>query len=186
MQIRDRVKEFRRIRADQLRPNPRNWRHHPPLQRDALRGLLAEVGFAGAVLVRELTDGSYELIDGHLRAETVPDLEVPALVLDVDATEAAKLLALVDPLSSLAEPQSAALSELLATIESENTAIHQVISQLAHSEQSLNVDTAPDNTKPTTPIEAYQVLVECRDETEQRDVFERLTSEGFRCRALTL
>jgi hypothetical protein len=30
------------------------------------------------------------------------------------------------------------------------------------------------------------VLVECGDEAEQREVFERLTTEGRRCRAITL
>lgn len=45
--IRDRVKEFRRIPANELIPNPKNWRTHPEDQRKALRGVLAEVGFAG-------------------------------------------------------------------------------------------------------------------------------------------
>jgi hypothetical protein len=29
MQIRDRIKELRRVKASELRPNPRNWRTHP-------------------------------------------------------------------------------------------------------------------------------------------------------------
>lgn len=73
MQFRDRIRELRRIRADQLRPNPRNWRSHPQRQRDALRGVLAEIGYADALLARELADGSLELVDGHLRAETTPE-----------------------------------------------------------------------------------------------------------------
>lgn len=95
MDVRDRVKELRRVRAGDLRPSPRNWRTHPQAQREALRGVLAEIGYADALLVRELDDGGPELIDGHLRAETTPDTEV--LVLDVDADEAAKLLLTLDP-----------------------------------------------------------------------------------------
>jgi hypothetical protein len=34
--------------------------------------------------------------------------------------------------------------------------------------------------------DAYQVVVECRDEDQQRDVFGRLTDEGLKCRLLTL
>jgi hypothetical protein len=49
----------------------------------SLRGVLAEIGFAGAALARELPDGTLELIDGHLRVEMVPDSEIPVLVLDV-------------------------------------------------------------------------------------------------------
>ena len=50
MQIRDRIKELRRVPAGELRPNPRNWRMHPSEQQDALRGVLAEVGYANALL----------------------------------------------------------------------------------------------------------------------------------------
>lgn len=67
--IRDRVVELRRVPASDLLPNPANWRRHPKAQREALQGVLEEVGFAGAVLARETSDGLM-LIDGHLRAET--------------------------------------------------------------------------------------------------------------------
>ena len=53
MDIRDRVIDFRRVPASSIRPSPFNWRTHPREQADALRGLLAELGFAGAVLARE-------------------------------------------------------------------------------------------------------------------------------------
>src|SRR5215218_5721491 len=102
MQIRDRIKELRRVRAGDLRPNPRNWRLHPTEQQDALRGVLAEVGFAAALLARELPDGTLMLVDGHLRAETMPDAIVPVLVLDVDEQEADKILLTHDALAGMA------------------------------------------------------------------------------------
>ena len=100
--MRDRIKELRRVKAAQLKPHPLNWRTHGPQQRAAMSGVLAEIGYADALLARELDDGSLELIDGHLRAEITPDDEVPVLVLDVTAAEAAKLLATLDPLAALA------------------------------------------------------------------------------------
>ena len=45
MNIRDRIKELRRVRAGDLRPHPKNWRTHPENQHNALRGMLAEVGY---------------------------------------------------------------------------------------------------------------------------------------------
>ncbi len=45
MKIRDRIKELRRVRASTLKPSPRNWRTHSQGQQDALRGVLAEVGY---------------------------------------------------------------------------------------------------------------------------------------------
>jgi ParB-like chromosome segregation protein Spo0J len=184
MQIRDRVTQLRRVKAADLRPNPRNWRTHPVAQRDALRGLLAEIGIAGALLARELADGSLELIDGHLRAETLADNEVPVLVLDVDEREAATLLALFDPLASMAQTQAEALHALLGTIETENDALRAVLEQLTNRELTAVKQSLP--VEASSAVEAYQVLVDCRDENEQRLVFERLSGEGYRCRALTL
>jgi len=86
------------------------------MQRAALEGILAEVGFAGALLVRELEPGVYQTLDGHLRAETTPDMEVPVLVLDVTEEEADKLLAVYDPLSALAMPDPAKLAALLSSL----------------------------------------------------------------------
>src|SRR3990172_9302985 len=114
MQIRDRIKEFRRVKASELRPHPNNWRTHPSAQQDALRGVLAEIGYAGALLARELPDGSLELIDGHLRAETTPEAMVPVLVLDVDEAEADKILLTHDPLSAMATASQDQLQALLS------------------------------------------------------------------------
>jgi hypothetical protein len=85
-------------------------------QADALRGVLAEIGFADALLARE-TDRGLMLIDGHLRAETAPDQDAPVLMLDVDAAEADKLLATLDPLASLAEMDTTALKSLMDSVK---------------------------------------------------------------------
>jgi len=59
MMIRDRIRELRRVRAKDLLANPKNWRVHPKAQTAALRGLLAEVGYADALLARELSAAGY-------------------------------------------------------------------------------------------------------------------------------
>src|SRR6516162_4007244 len=108
MRIRDRIKELRRVPASELLPNPKNWRSHPAAQQDALRGLLAELGYCDATIARELPDGRVQLIDGHLRCEITPDMEVPVLILDVTEAEADKLLVTLDPLASLAQADAEA------------------------------------------------------------------------------
>jgi hypothetical protein len=35
-------------------------------------------------------------------------------------------------------------------------------------------------------MEFYQVIVHCRDEAQQRELFDRLRDEGFRCRLTVL
>ncbi len=185
MQIRDRIKDFRRVPARELRPHPRNWRTHPQTQQDALRGVLAEIGYADALLARELADGSLELVDGHLRAETTPEALVPVLVLDLDEAEALKVLATLDPLAAMAEPDAEMLAALLAEVETDNAAVRAMLDQLAE-ENGAGGEPAGEPLGDVLVPEAFQVVVECRDETQQRDVFERLVGEGFKCRVLSL
>jgi len=183
MQIRDRIRELRRVPARELRPNPRNWRTHPQGQRDALRGVLAEIGYADALLARQLPDGTLELIDGHLRAETTPDMEVPVLVLDLTEEEATKLLAVLDPLGALAEADSEAVARLLAEVETDNEAIRQLLDGLAAEAGQAEEEGPPEE----VPIpESFQVVIECRDEEHQRELYERLAGEGLKCRLLNL
>lgn len=131
MHIRDRIKEFRRVPASQLQPNPKNWRTHPKEQQDALRGVLAEVGMADAVLVRETADGGLMLIDGHMRAETAGDALVPVLVLDVTEAEADKLLVTIDPIAAMASTNNDALKDLLAEMTSDSEALASMFDDLA-------------------------------------------------------
>jgi ParB-like chromosome segregation protein Spo0J len=94
------------VRAGDLKANPKNWRRHPERQQKAMRAVLKEIGFADALLARQDDAGELILIDGHLRAGIAADDEVPVLILDVTAAEADKILATLDPLAAMAEPDS--------------------------------------------------------------------------------
>jgi len=130
MMIRDRIKELRRVKASELLPSPQNWRVHPESQKDALRGVLSEIGYADALLARETAQGLM-LIDGHLRAETTPDALVPVLILDVDEAEAAKLLATIDPLAALATADTSKLDALLRQVQTESQPLADMLTRLA-------------------------------------------------------
>jgi hypothetical protein len=185
--IRDRIKELRRVRASELKPNPKNWRLHPERQRRAMRGVLKEIGFADAVLVRELEDGTLMLVDGHLRAEIAPEAVVPALVLDLNEQEADTLLASFDSVTALAETDGAALAELLAGIESGDDEMQSLVDHLEEIARQNGVEMpALFEAKEIEIPRLHQVVVECGDEEEQRAMYERLRGEGFSCRLLTL
>lgn len=184
MQIDDRVKELRRVPANQLKPNPRNWRTHPQQQQDALRGVLADVGFADAVVARELPDGSLELVDGHLRAETAADALVPVLVVDLSDDEATKVLLTHDALASMAGVDSENLASLLTDVEFEHEAVETMLAKVAS--QDLSPTLLPDDRPEVDIPECYQVVAECENEVEQEGLFERLRSEGYKCRLMTL
>ncbi len=142
MKIRDRIIDLRRVPAKSLIPNAKNWRTHPQSQQDAMRGALAEIGYASALLAREVPAGLM-LIDGHLRAETTPDEIVPVLVLDVDEAEADKLLATFDPLSAMAEADAAKLKELLDDVNTGNEGLQQMLSDLAAEHGIIPPDFQP-------------------------------------------
>jgi ParB-like chromosome segregation protein Spo0J len=189
MQIRDRIKELRRVSASLLRPHPRNWRRHPPQQQEALRGLLNEIGYADALLARELPDGTLELIDGHLRAETTPESHVPVLVLDLNDAEAAKLLATLDPLAAMAQRDQELLASLLRDVHTEHAALQQLLDELLNaSSPSVAPDPSPAAALAPTPpsLSTWQIVVECASEPEQQALYERLTAEGYVCRVLVL
>lgn len=155
MKVRDRIKAFKRVPANQLLPNPKNWRTHPQAQQDALRGVLAEVGMADACIARELPDGSLMLIDGHLRAETVADAKVPVLILDVTEEEADKLLVTLDPLAAMADSDSDKLQELLKGVATDNDALRQMMQETAAAAwQSPPSDAeAPGGSSPSVDAE---------------------------------
>lgn len=118
--FRDRIKELRRVPAGELQANPKNWRQHPEHQREGLTTMLERIGYADAVIARETEDGLM-LVDGHLRVDVSPDATVPVLVVDLSDAEADEVLATLDPLASLAEPDAGSLQALLAGMDTDDT-----------------------------------------------------------------
>tara|TARA_R110000824_G_scaffold386079_1_gene580549 strand:+ start:306 stop:977 length:672 start_codon:yes stop_codon:yes gene_type:complete len=129
MQIKNRVKELRQIKASELIPNDKNWRKHPKWQHDGMRAVLENIGYAGALIAYE-NEGQLVLIDGHLRQEMTPDEEVPVLILDVNEQEADILLATYDPLTAMANEEGSVLHELLGGIESQNDDIRTLLQDI--------------------------------------------------------
>jgi hypothetical protein len=182
MHIRDRIRELRRVAASELLPNPRNWRTHPRKQREALQGILAEIGYADALLARETDDGRLMLIDGHLRAETTPQSVVPVLVLDVNEEEANKLLVTLDPLAALAGTDSELLSGLLGEVKTESAGLGQMLAGLAER----SAPEPPPDEVDQEISEQFQILVTCADEVEQVALLKKFAEEGLQCRAFVV
>ena len=99
-----------------------------------MQGVLAEIGYADACLVRELPDGKLEIVDGHLRQSLDPDQMIPCLILDITESEANKLLTVLDPLAAMAEANKDALGQLLLEIDTESEGLQKMLEELAAGE----------------------------------------------------
>jgi hypothetical protein len=178
--VRNRIKGHRRVRAGDLVPHELNFRLHPDLQRDALRALYAEVGFARSLLAYELPDGRLKLIDGHLRRDLDPDMEVDVEVLDVTDAEARALLLSIDPLAALALTQTELHDRLRALTPEASSELQVVWDATA----ALAAPAAPAPPGPRDVPEQFLILVTCRDERRQVELLERFRREGLECKAL--
>jgi hypothetical protein len=179
--IRNRIKCHRRVRAGDLVPHEFNFRTHPEAQRAALGALYREVGFARSLLAYELPDGRLKVIDGHLRRDMDPDMEVDVEVLDVSDDEARTLLLTIDPLAALAQQQEQLrerLTELAPPVPPELAEAWQAAADAC-------LETPKERRWGGEALEEqWYVLVTCRDERQQVELLSRFKGEGLTCKAV--
>jgi hypothetical protein len=180
--IRNRIKEHRRVRAGDLIPHELNFRNHPQPQRAALEALYQEIGFARSLLAYELPDGRLKLIDGHLRRDLDPDMEVDVEILAVSDAEARTLLLSMDTLAALAETDARILARLREVAERDSQAAQAL--QRA-TEEACRKSKALLESKAAKPLpEQFLILIECQDEEHQVALLDRFQQEGLICKAL--
>lgn len=178
MTPRDRIKEIRTVKGRDLLPNPKNWRIHPDAQTQAMRGLLTEIGQVDILRAIDTANGLM-LIDGHLRADLVPDTDWRVAILDVTPAEADLILATFDPVTGMAEADQAKLVTLLAEIEASTKEVAELLEAIAEAEADSEQRPEAINFKPT-----YGVLIHVPDEQSQRDLLRSADDAGFDASAI--
>jgi len=178
--IRNRIKGHRRVKAGELLPHEWNFRNHPEIQKSALEAVYREVGFARSLLAYEMPDGRLKLIDGHLRRDLDPNMEVDVEILDVNDDEARTLLLSIDPLAALAETQKQLHDRLMEVTPTSNEELKEawqaaVEEKMQKWKQSREVEPGS---------EQWIVMVTCRDEEHQVELLKRFQEEGLKVRAL--
>jgi hypothetical protein len=160
VKIKNRIKGLAALPHDRILPCPLNWRLHPDNQKEALRGLLADVGVIDTVLVRPVEPealatlrkvgrndraafdnwlagyrGDFMLVDGHLRVEELQAHgPIDALIVDLDEREAAEALAIFDPIGDLARMDREKFLDLTNDFNSTNAAVQALVADLAKVE----------------------------------------------------
>lgn len=92
-----------------------------------MRGILDEIGYAGALLGRELPDGRVLILDGHLRASVSVDTSVPVLILDLTEEEGDKLLALLDRITAMAKEDKTSAARLIEGLKFSNESLSEYL-----------------------------------------------------------
>ena len=175
-----------------LKPAPWNPRRISKGALKRLAGLLDAHGFVDPVIARRedrlIVGGHQRIRANSLRSR--PDERVPVVFLEGLSDEQAKALniALNNP-HAQGEYDEEILADLLAEIELGDFDAPAVT---GFSETEIAAIVGPgDQPAGPEPAEAvvpecYQVVAECRDEGRQRELYERLTGEGYQCRLLVL
>jgi len=133
----DRIVRFERRPASEFLAHPENWRQHPEMQRTALRNLLENIGWAGAVTVNETTG---HVINGHERiwqAMHAGDALVPVLFVKVTEEEERILLISMDSIGEMAITEQDKLSSLLASVTPANDEIRDLLTLIAQEPKIL-------------------------------------------------
>lgn len=130
--IRNRVVEMKMVRGRDLLGNDGNWRLHPAFQKEALQGILDDVGVSDALKAyySARNGGRLTLVDGHLRKDTAPDVEWPVIILDIDDAEADKLLATFDTIGAWAATDARQLDELLNRVSAESSQMEAALDRM--------------------------------------------------------
>jgi DNA modification methylase len=132
----------------ELQANPLNWRHHPSEQGESLEAVIAEVGWAGALLYNERTR---HLIDGHLRQERFKGKgKVPVLVGSWSEQQEKLILATLDPLAAMAKADSEQLDALLRQVQTDDATLQKMLADLAAGDLTplLEPESPPGLTDP--------------------------------------
>ena len=149
---------------EDLLANPANARRHPGVQRDALRGSLNELGWIAPVVVNDVTG---HVIDGHARIEEAISEAIPVIpVAHVELSEHDERLALavLDPITNLAEYDQERLDDLVASISTDDVALNDLLASLSGDD----IDGAPIHVPP--PKKGRTLVLAYDDEDEYSEL----------------
>lgn len=96
-----------------------------------MQGVLRRLGIVDTLLVREVKEGEYQILDGHMRAEIITGgQDIPVLVLDVDEAEADMVVATHDILTEMGLYDEEQSDELARSLWTEDDAVNTLLREL--------------------------------------------------------
>lgn len=168
------------IKVDYLKEYKNNPRHNEKAI-EKVAASIKEFGFKVPIVI----DNDNVIICGHTRLKAAQALGldfVPCIVADDLTDEQIKAFRLADnKTAEFAEWDMELLEAELAGLEIDMQAFG------FGNNDGNNDSGATEREDLSDQVEAvYEVIVECADEWQQEEIFDRLSGEGLKCRVLTL
>ena len=168
------------INIKDLKPYEKNPRHND----DAVKYVAESIKQFG-VKVPLVIDKDNVIVCGHTRYKACKKLgitEIPCVIADDLTEEQIKAFRLADnKTSEFAEWDYSLLDEELSDIIDLDMGDFGFGDDDEEEEKEIERDDLSDSVK-----ETFEVIIECTDEMQQEAVYTKLTSEGMKCRVLTL
>lgn len=172
--------------------DPKNVRKHTNKNMKAIKDSLKEYGQRKPIVVQETSDGLLVRAgNGTLTATKILKREFIAVVRIKEDDKMAQAYAIADNRSAeLAEWDNMALAEQILDLSN-----HDIdVEGLGFSEKeiqkildSISTDNSGGGGGNSVGFKnMYEVVVECKDETEQEQLYERFSAEGLKCRVLSM
>lgn len=178
---------YKKALVADLIPYARNSRTHSDEQVTKIAASIKEFGFLNPVII----DGENGIIAGHGRVMAAKKLgldEVPVIEAThlTDAQRRAYVIA-DNRLALDAGWDEEMLRVEFAELEALGFDLELTGFSLEDVGSLLDVgDNESKQIKEDNYVEAFEVVIECSDECSQQKIYERLVSEGYTCRVLSL
>lgn len=168
------------VPIDSLSPDPANARKHGQRNLDAIIASLRRFGQQKPIVVD--SRGIVRAGNGQLAAaKSLGWTHVKIVRSDLPATELTAYAIADNRVAELAEWDAEVLAGLLS-----NPELGDVGFTDEELKQFVDDATTAKHVESSEIHETFEVVVECRDEGEQKQLYERLTAEGLSCRLFTL
>lgn len=170
--------EIETVSVEDLKVHPNNPRKG---NLKALSESLEVNGFYGAIIAQKST--GYILAGNHryMASREKGVTELPVIWVDVDENQAKKILLADNRTSDLAIYDEEELADLLQSLDN--------LEGVGYSEKDLNMllGIEDNNDDDHELFEAeFRIVVTCKDEQNQVELFEKLKGEGYECQLLML
>jgi hypothetical protein len=167
------------VAIDSLSPDPANARKHGPRNLDAITASLRRFGQQKPIVVD--SNGIVRAGNGQLAAARMLGwTHIRIVRSDLPATELTAFAIADNRTAELAEWDDDVLARTLADPQIGDVGFN------GGEIKGFCTEDEPDTGAMSEIQATFEVVAECRDEQEQKALYQRLTAEGYSCRLFTL